>query len=136
MDVIELLKKLFTDPAEQAAYNENPEAWLEMNGADMLTVAQINEGAQMAMVDMAADVNVGGNQTVKVCDEDDQSIDIDAQNLDIRAINTRIRAAAELALKHQTLAREFRRLYAHRGVSGCFNCVLQHRGAVVANQAN
>ena len=78
MDVIELLKKLFTDPAEQAAYEENPEAWLEMNGADMLTVAQINEGAQMAMVDMAADVNVGGNQTVKVCDEDTQTVDIDA----------------------------------------------------------
>lgn len=66
MDVIEMLKGLFFDQREQEKWNEDPEAYLEDKGATDLTVAQINEAAQLVNqpVDLGAEVNVGGNQTV------------------------------------------------------------------------
>ena len=82
MDVIEMLKGLFFDQNEQAKWAEDPEAYLEDKGATDLTVAQINEAAQLVNrpVDLGAEVNVGGNQTVGHVG--DTNVDCDAEEVD------------------------------------------------------
>ena len=77
MDVVEMLKNLFVSEEHQARWAEDPQQYLEDEGATDLSVAQINEAAQFAFTsaDLGANVNVGGNQNVgDFCAPDDDGV--------------------------------------------------------------